>query len=205
MKIKKKKIYKKHNFLPKKKVNKLVKELRKNVNKIPLNSIISIDETSIDTEILNSSGWGKSGNKICKTFTKQRIRYTLICAINEDSIIHYKLVKNSVNAKDYTEFTKELLSKLDKNKQYYLLQDNARIHHSKIYKDYINNINNANILYSVPYNPQFNPIEYVFNDIKHYLRSKIITNKNIKNYINLSIKQVKSKNVINYFKKSLSF
>lgn len=205
MKIKKKKIYKKHIYLNKRKMNKLKKEFKKQILKTPTNSIISIDETSIDSEINYNYGWNESGKRIYKEFTKQKIRYTLICAINTNKIIHTKLIKNSANANDYVEFTKELLSKLDKNRQYILLQDNCRIHHSKIYKKYIQPMNNIKPLYNVPYSPEYNPIEYIFNDIKRYIRGKIITTKNIKKIINYSLNTIKSKNIKQYYRKSLSF
>ena len=205
MKIKKNKIYKKHIYLNKRKMNKLKKEFKKQILKTPTNSIISIDETSIDSEINYNYGWNDSGKRIYKEFTKQKIRYTLICAINTNKIIHTKLIKNSANANDYVEFTKELLSKLDKNRQYILLQDNCRIHHSKIYKKYIQPMNNIKLLYNVPYSPEYNPIEYIFNDIKRYIRGKIITTQNIKKIINYSLNTIKSKNIKQYYRKSLSF
>ena len=66
----------------------------------------------------------------------------------------------------------------------YLLMDNARIHHSRIVLDYIDTTNHQ-IIYNVPYCPEYNPIELVFSKFKSIIRKKIINNntnliKNIK-------------------------
>ena len=49
--------------------------------------------------------------------------------------------------------------------------DNARTHHSVIFKQFIED-NKLNIIYNVPYRPEFNPIEKVFSKIKFLIRSK---------------------------------
>lgn len=50
-----------------------------------------------------------------------------------------------------------------------------------------------------------NPIEKVFNEFKNYLKNINITNKNIKNKIEHSFRKIKSKNIKNYYEKSLNF
>lgn len=50
--------------------------------------------------------------------------------------------------------------------------DNVRIHHSKIVKEYINTTNHQ-IIYNVPYCPEFNPIEMIFSKFKLIINKKI--------------------------------
>jgi len=49
------------------------------------------------------------------------------------------------------------------------LHDNARIHHTKILKEFCYN-NNIQLLYIPPYTPEFNPIELIFSILKTHFR-----------------------------------
>ena len=64
--------------------------------------------------------------------SKNKERLTLLSLISRDSI-KYTIIKGSVNSTIYLKFIKD-------NKEYYknrnLVQDNARIHHSKKVKKY---------------------------------------------------------------------
>ena len=53
----------------------------------------------------------------------------------------------------------------------------------------------------IPYNPQLNPIEQYFNQIKHYLRlnKKVLKYDELVVEIRNAIKQVKKENYKNYF------
>ncbi|AYV84901.1 MAG: transposase [Hyperionvirus sp.] len=56
-----------------------------------------------------------------------------------------------------------------------ILMDNARIHHYKKFKQSLRDKGLENkIIYNVPYHPQYNPIEYVFNVIKKKINSSDI-------------------------------
>jgi len=70
-------------------------------------------------------------------------------------------------------------------------------------KYYLNNITNSGnkYLYLIPYNPQLNPIEQYFNQIKHYLKlnKKILKYDELTIEIKNAIKQVKKENYKNYF------
>ena len=55
--------------------------------------------------------------------------------------------------------------------------DNARIHHNKILKEYMMN-NNINSIYNIPYSPEYNPIEKIFNTLKTKIRNNKINNVN---------------------------
>ena len=79
--------------------------------------------------------------------------------------------------------------------------DNARIHHSKIVKDTVNESTNK-ILYNVPYNPETNPIEFVFSILKNEIRKKApSTIPQIQKVINVALKKItkdKLKNIYNH-------
>ena len=123
-----------------------IKAFKKKVNKIPLNNIVSIDETSIDTHIHPNLGWSLRGTELKKTYIRSRIKYTVITAITNKRILNYKIIKGSSNAEDFKTFLIDTCKKT--NKSMYLLMDNARIHHSKVVVDYIKTTNHQ-IIYNV--------------------------------------------------------
>ena len=95
------------------------------------------------------------------------------------------------------------MDKLPLNKPSYILLDNARIHHAIIVKDYLKTRLQLNLVFNVPYSPEYNPIERVFNDIKCNLKKNKLTNSNIKDKIKLAFKKVPASNINNYYIKSL--
>ena len=86
-------------------------------------------------------------------------RVSLIAAINNKKIIKYELHKQNITGDKYLKFIRELNYK---NKNKHLLMDNAKIHHTEKLKAYVKK-KNMNIIYNIPYCPQFNPIENVKN------------------------------------------
>ena len=79
--------------------------------------------------------------------------------------------------------------------------DNARPHKSLLLRELIKDTGN-HLLYTVSYNPQTNPIEEFFSQLKHYIRKRSPQDykeisKEIKNIIKTKIKKNHLKN---YFK-----
>jgi len=157
-----KKINKKNIPKNKKRLRKQIKEFNKNIKKVLIKDIISIDEIHFDTTIKAFNGWEYKGKKICVNINPVKKRYTVICAISNKNIVHYKIIKNSANKIDFLEFIKYISIK-HKNK--YFLLDNAQIHHAKNIKEYINTTTNK-LIYNIPYNPETNPIKMYFSKLK---------------------------------------
>ena len=202
--ITKKKINKKIDYSKRIKKHQLIKNFKNQLKNIPLKDIISIDETSIDTHISNNYGWSLKGKKITVIKKEKRVRYTVLCAIDMNKIIHCKIINNSANGTIFIDFIKEMLNKIPKTHKKHILLDNARIHHSKMFKEYIKENEWINLLFNVPYSPEYNPIEKVFNEFKHNLKQMNINNNNIKNNINKSFNKISSEHLINYYNKSLN-
>lgn len=202
--ISKKKINKKFDYTNRIKKHQLITNFKNQLKTIKLTDIISIDETSIDTHISNNYGWSLRGKKISVIKKEKRIRYTVLCAIDMNKIIHFKIINNSADGIIFMEFIKELISKLNSTNKHCILLDNARIHHSKIFKKYIEDNKNISLLYNIPYSPEYNPIEKVFNEVKHNLRQMNIKNANIKTKINKAFKKILKEHLVNYYNKSLS-
>ena len=84
--------------------------------------------------------------------------------------------------------------------------DNVRIHHSIIiFKKFIKD-NNINVIYNVPYHPEYNPIEKVFFKIKFLIRSKNnnTNEKCLMKNIKWAFKKITKEDLNNFYVKSLS-
>lgn len=134
-----------------------------------MNSIY-IDESSFDRDELKRYGYSKKSQQIKKILKhkQNKERYTLLHAISQTGIIETEILQGSINAEVYLNFIKKINSNpLNKNKT--ILQDNARIHHAHIVKDYCIE-NNITMEYNPAYTPEFNPIELIFGQIKAIYR-----------------------------------
>ena len=79
-------------------------------------------------------------------------------------LLHYKLFEKSVNTVKYIKFLKEVIKRLN-GAPFCIYQDNLMVHYSKKAKKFYEE-NDIDILYSAPYQPELNPIEFTFAVLK---------------------------------------
>lgn len=205
MDLTKKKINKRFIFTNKKKRNQQIKEFKNKLKKKSIKDIISIDESSFDTHISHNYGWSEKGTKITIIKKEKYIRYTIICAIDSQKVIHIKIIKGSADKFIFLDFMKELVAKINANQNYCILLDGARIHHAIIFQKFMEEQENLELVYNVPYSPEFNPIEKVFNEAKGKIKGYKLTNANFINNISRCFRNISSENLTNYYNKSLEF
>ena len=100
--------------------------------------------------------------------------------------------------KDWLNFLQTFI--FNKYKDHLIILDNAGSHKNDYVKDAIINSGNK-YLFSVPYTPKTNPIEMLFNQIKHYLKlnKKVLKFNELKEEVKYAISKVKKDNYNNYF------
>ena len=114
---------------------------------------------------------------------------------------NYILYEKNTGGIDSHKFN-EFYNKFIKNKyrDNIIILDNARFHKSK---DVIENINNSGnkILYSLFYNPNLNPIENLFSQLKNHIKNKSPDNyQELKLTIDRIFKnKIKEEHLKNYF------
>lgn len=79
-----------------------------------------------------------------------------------------------------------------------VVQDNARIHHTKLLKEYTKE-KHINMRYNPAYSPEFNPIELCFNKVKCEFRKN--THDNLENDIVTAFNSISSENCLSFYKK----
>lgn len=183
------------------KLNIKKENLKTQIKNIPDNKIISIDEVSFDTNIIHNYGWSLKNVPIIKTIGATYKRVTMICAISNKKVLHYKIINNSATSEIFLDFLKNIPNIKGK----YLFLDNACIHHSKIVSKYVQD-KKIKLLFNVPYSPEYNPIEIMFSKLKKIVRDSVNNNSLIclKNNIINALKFITSTNLTNFFNYSFS-
>jgi len=197
----------KNNNISRKKVNlryvykdiNLIEKDRKkyafSLNQSEFNNFIHLDETSISINKNKIYGYSKKGIEIKKIIKHKHSRehYSCLTAISNNEIVAFQIINGSFNAELYKDF---LYQNLDKFKNKVLVQDNARIHHAKIVKSFIEQ-NQIQFKFLPAYSPEFNPIEMMFNQLKQLLKNKSFLN--IKQDIKDSLESINANNLKNYY------
>lgn len=173
-----------------------------NVDKYSINKLISLDETSIHAQMVNSYSRCELGRR-CVHKTKDNkvfVKFTLLCAISYDGIIGWTLFETGgVNSDRMIEFFKKFI--IGKIKNNLIIMDNGGCHKSKLVKDIVKTSKNT-LQYSVPYKPKTNAIESWFSQFKHYYKQdEISVNFNdVQRNVTKSIRKIKLENYRNYMK-----
>jgi transposase len=120
--------------------------------------------------------------------------------ISKNKIVGSELIKGSYNTNKFNKYIEnKIINNMDNEA---ILMDGASIHKSVHLKEKLNNKNIARII-NVPYSPQFNPIEKVFNVLKSYIRKNIVnTHKQLVNCIKKIEKMMNKKGFEKYFDNS---
>ena len=124
---------------------------------------VCIDETSFGRNGIQAYGWSPIGQRLIINPSLPNITTTAISAITSDELLNTMFFKGGCNSIIFLDFLKSL----DLPEYSVILMDNASIHRSKYITNYCK-LKNIEILYTPPYSPWFNGIEYCFSIIKRY-------------------------------------
>ena len=149
-----------------------------------------------------SKGRCLKGKRCYKTvYVYPFVKFNFICAIKNGKIIGYRLYKEKggINAIIFNNFYNDFIK--NKYKNYLIILDNANFHKSEIVKNNILSSENK-IIYTIAYNPNLNPIENLFSQIKNYIKNKSPDNyEQLKRDIDYIItNKIKKEHLKNYFK-----
>lgn len=121
---------------------------------------VSIDETSFGRHHRIVYGYSKKGNRIYKRKANARVTTkSALCCLDQNGNIRYELVYGGVNSDTFYDFLISLEPSV------VVILDNCRIHHTKAIKHFAE-LSDIDLLYTPPYSPWFNPIEFSFSNIK---------------------------------------
>lgn len=141
------------------------------VASIPLDQIVSIDETGFCNVGNEFYGYGQAFKNVA-IHSPKRFKNTCIMAATTSGILCHSLSKESATKKSFTTFISKVLSCVQPTHKY-VIMDNISFHHSVEVRSLIAS-KGLVVIYCPPYTPRFNPIEQVFSILKTKFRENII-------------------------------
>ena len=158
--------------------------------------------------VINSKpnyGWfekNKEGNYKIENPKITNKRYTILMAVNNKKILNYTVCEQGIKTDGFIKFMDELKAK-NQNKNSYYLMDNAVVHKTKKFNEYVLK-NNLNIVYNAPYHSESNPIENVFSIYRNKINRKDnSTIEKIKSITEEFIKEDNEEKIKNIFNHSV--
>ena len=174
--------------------------------------VLSIDETPLNTFSNAQYFWLSNDSKDVYKTSLKKSGFSMIMAVGLDEICYHRVYETSNNAETFWSFVNDTLITLEVNEKYkqkiqerkvIIFIDNAKIHYSKVVRAQFLKYK-IEILYNVPYESSFNPIELVFRCIKSKVKKyKMNSFEKIKEAYMLAIIDVKSYDVLRSWKSSV--
>jgi len=152
-------------------IKKELKVFYKEISKYSIDDIISIDETSLNTDETRKYCYEDIGKRCVIKTTDQVVfkKYTGIFAISSKGVIGYEIYdKGGIDSERLIKFLEKFVTSKYRNKL--IVLDNASSHRNKNVKDKI--LENNHLLYSVPYQHYTNVIEGFFSVLKNKLQKE---------------------------------
>jgi transposase len=153
-----------------------------------------------------TKGWSKSGDKciIEENKTLYSKRFTIGLMITPEKALHFKIVENGMKTEDFMDIVKEYNKESNINNDKTLFLDNASIHKTKTFINYMNETK-MKVLYNVPYHSDKNPIEYIFSMLRKTIqRETFSTLEDLESIVNCFCFMIESEKIKNCFNHAFS-
>jgi transposase len=124
---------------------------------------ICIDEASLVSCDTPRRAWSHVGDTVHKHPPKRRRVVSLLLAIDRSGVVAHEIRVGSFNQHSFSAFIEKLPSERP------LLMDNASIHKTALVREACGR-NNIRPIYTPPYCPWFNPVEFAFSVVKRRFR-----------------------------------
>ena len=152
------------------------------------NDLICIDEAGFYVGDHGRRGYAPCGKRLHVSSGRslRKSKFTLIMAVTTAGVLHYEvLVDSNCRKNDFLNFIDNLPSTSTPKA---IVMDNIRFHHSKETMKSLSS-KGYTVIFTPPYSPAFNAIEYVFSSMKRIYRNEctaegIGTDWSLDNYFN---------------------
>jgi len=130
------------------------------------------DETGVQNNANVMKGYSPKGKKPIINLNVNKCRINMISAISNEGHARFMVYTENMNSDRLIEFMKRLIE--DAKRKVYLILDNLPVHHSKPVMQWVEeNATNLRVFYLPSYSPEYNPDEYLNNDLKLSVHSGI--------------------------------
>ena len=133
--------------------------------------IIYIDETMFTRKTVPETEWTNKKENIAVDVDRlNEPTLALLCGISkEKGLEHFQVLEQSVNIEKFIDYLKQI-KEANKDDKICLFMDNLSSHTSDRSKQAMRD-NDIRWVYNVPYEPRFNPIEFVFSQVKRNFKA----------------------------------
>ena len=129
------------------------------------------DETAIQNVANYSRGYAPKGQTPVLKVKAKKMHINMISAISNQGKVHFMFSQESINQQKLIEFLEKLLK--DVHRKIYMILDNLKVHHGKIVAEWLEANKDRICLFFLPsYSPEYNPDEYLNNDLKQTIGSQ---------------------------------
>lgn len=129
------------------------------------------DETGVRSDCQHGRGYSPKGKTPVIRLSAKRASINMISSITNQGKVRFMIYKDSMNAKMFIKFIKQLIKGADK--KIFLILDNMRVHHARVVKEWLKDYTEKIELFFLPaYSPELNPDEYLNCDLKAGVHSK---------------------------------
>jgi len=123
------------------------------------------DETGVRSDCQPGRGYAPKGQPPVIRVSAKRASINMISSITNQGKVRFMLYQETMNAKMFIKFIKQLLKEADR--KIFLILDNLRVHHARVGKDGLKEYTKEIELFFLPaYSPELNPDEYLNGDLK---------------------------------------
>ena len=149
-------------------VNEWVEETFPGINKRAKEEDAEIyfgDETGLQNTSNYAKGYAPKGKTPVVYTESKHIKINMLSAVSAKGKMRFLLHKESINSDKLIDFMRRLIH--DSDKKVFLVLDNLKAHHSKKVSEWIEkHKDEIEIFFLPPYAPEYNPDEYLNNDLK---------------------------------------
>lgn len=162
------------------------------------------DETAVQNVANYVRGYAPKGHTPVVKYQSKKMHINMISAINNQGKLHFLLYSDAINSERLISFM-EAIIKTAQGRKVYLILDNLRVHHSKTVTEWVaEHKAQISLFHLPPYAPEYNPDEYLNNDLKHSIgtQSAVKTVGELEDHANVFMQGLSDnpKHVQSYFK-----
>ena len=130
------------------------------------------DETAVQNLANYTRGYAPKGQTPVVKVQAKKMHINMISAISNRGELRFLLYSEAINSERLIGFMEALIKTANGRKVYFIL-DNLRVHHSKQVSQWVNAHKDEIALFHLPpYSPEYNPDEYLNNDLKQSIGSQ---------------------------------
>ena len=130
------------------------------------------DETAVQNVANYVRGYAPNGKMPVVKVQAKKMHINMISAISNRGELPFLLYSEAINSQRLIGFM-ETLIKTENGRKVYFILDNLRVHHSKQGSQWVDeHKNKIALFYLPPYSPEYNPDEYLNNDLKQSIGTK---------------------------------